>query len=263
MPIARLSSAELHYELAGDQRAQRRVLVILGTDSKLGQGLSPFGWPGSERFSLLSYEHRDLGRSRSLQAGQPSMADFAADALELTEHLGWSSFSLVGISFGGMVAQELALLASERVERLVLAVTSGGGSLGASHPLHELYPRPADERAGAMAALLDTRATADPGLAAALRAYAAGGPEGAPPGGLRRQLEARRLHDVSDRLGALQVPCLIVAGRYDGLAPPERSAALAAAIRGARLAVLDGGHGVLLQDPCAWPLIAAFLDAPL
>ena len=60
-------------------------------------------------------------------------------------------------------------------------------------------------------------------------------------------------------LGQLAMPCLVVAGRHDGIAPPERSAAIAAAIPGARLAVFDGGHGVLLQDPAAWPMIAAFL----
>ncbi len=260
MPIAPLSSADLYHELEDPGGGAARVLVIPGTDSDLRAEPRPFGWPGSERFAVLSYEHRDLGRSRSHDAAQPQMADFAADALELADHLDWPTFSLVGISFGGMVAQELALSAPERIERLVLAVTSGGGELGSSYPLHELYARPAGERAAVMAELIDTRAGEDPALAAALRAYvAATSPDGPPPEGLRRQLEARRGHDVSGRIAALRMPCLIVAGRYDGLAPPERSAALAAAIPGSRLAILDGGHGVLLQDRAAWPLIAAFL----
>jgi 3-oxoadipate enol-lactonase len=257
MPIARLSAADLYHELEDPGGGARRVLVIGGTGSDLRAEPRPFGWPGAERFAVLSYDHRDLGRSRGHGDGQPRMADFAADALELADHLGWPTFSVLGISFGGMVAQELALLAPERIERLVLAVTSGGGTLGSSYPLHELNARPARERAAVMVELLDSRSASDPDLAAALLAYVSAA---APPdAGLLRQLEARRHHDVSARIGAIQAPCLVVAGRYDRLAPPERSEALAAAIPGAQLEILDGGHGVLLQDPAAWPLIAAFL----
>ena len=46
------------------------------------------------------------------------MADYAADALALLDHVGWATTRLVGISFGGMVAQEIAVTAPERIERL-------------------------------------------------------------------------------------------------------------------------------------------------
>ncbi len=265
MPVARLSGADLHYELQAPAEgpAVRRVLVIPGTGSDLRVEPRPLGWPGSERLELLSYEHRDLGRSRSRAGEQPAMLDFAADALELAAHVGWQEFAVVGISFGGMVAQELALLAPGRVERLVLAITSGGGELGSSYPLHELFALPAAERTELWAGLLDTRSRESPELASALRAYVARGEaDGPPPPGLLRQLEARRGHDAAARIGRLRMPCLVLGGRYDGVAPPERSQALAAAIPGARLAILEGGHGVLLQDPLAWPLIGAFLGAP-
>ncbi len=268
MPVARLSSASLYYELHPPAGAQAggagpaRVLVVPGSGSDLREPPGAFGWPGSERLAVLSYEHRDLGRSQAAGQEPPSMEDLAADALELADHVGWHTFSVVGISFGGMVAQELALRAPERVVKLVLAITSGGGGLGSSYPLHELYARPAEERLALLVSLLDTRTAEDPQLAAALRGFLATS-DSLHPGevspGLVRQLDARRRHDASARVGELTMPCLVVAGRHDGIAPPERSAALAAAIPGARLAVLDGGHGVLVQDPAAWPMIAAFL----
>jgi 3-oxoadipate enol-lactonase len=261
MPEAELSNATLHYELreAAAGAGPCRLLVIGGTDSDLRRPPSPFDWPGADGFSILAYDHRDLGRSRSLDGAQPSMADFAADALELAEHVGWDSFAVLGISFGGMVAEELALLAPERVERLVLVVTSGGGSLGSSFPLHETYALEPQERVERMVHLLDTRTGESAELATALRAFLTAAGDAPPSPGLLRQLEARRGHDVSSRIGALAMPCLIVAGRYDGLAPPDRSTRLAEAIPGARVEILDGGHGVLLQDPMAWPLIASFL----
>jgi 3-oxoadipate enol-lactonase len=264
MPVAQLSSASLYYELhaPSDATDAPPVLVIPGTGSDLREPPGLFGWPGAERFALLSYEHRDLGRSLATGDEPPAMEDFAADALELAGHLDWDTFSVVGISFGGMVAQELALRAPERVTKLVLAITSAGGRLGSSYPLHELYALPAEERLELLVALLDTRTEQDPQLAAAFRSFLAGGSSLHPaevPAGLARQLDARSRHDASARLGELTMPCLVAGGRHDGIAPPERSVALADAIPSARLAIFDGGHGVLLQDPAAWPMIAAFL----
>lgn len=264
MPVASLSSASLYYELHTPDGAaeEMRVLVVPGTGSDLREPPGAFGWPGAERFAVLSYDHRDLGRSRAAAQEPPAMEDFAADALELADHLGWDTFAVVGISFGGMVAQELALRAPERVAKLVLAITSGGGALGSSYPLHELYTLPAEERLELLVALLDIRTAEDRQLAELFRGFLAAGhslhPDQVPPG-LARQLDARSRHDASARLAELTMPCLVAAGRHDGIAPLERSIALAAAIPAARLAVFDGGHGVLLQDPAAWPMIAAFL----
>jgi 3-oxoadipate enol-lactonase len=264
MPVASLSSASLYYELHEPDGVADpvRVLVIPGTGSDLREAPGPFGWPGAERFAVLSYDHRGLGRSRAAGERPATMEDFAADALELADQVGWDAFAVVGISFGGMVAQELALRAPGRVAKLVLAITSAGGALGASYPLHELYALPAEERLELLVSLLDTRTTEDAELAAALHAFLAANHSLHParvPAGLARQLDARSRHDASARLAELTMPCLVAAGRHDGIAPPERSAALAAAIPGARLAIFDGGHGVLLQDPAAWPMIAAFL----
>src|SRR5690242_11326425 len=87
------------------------------------------------------------------------MADYAADAAALLDEIGWERARLVGVSFGGMVAQELAVTAPERVERLALLCTSPGGAGGASYPLHDLAALPEAERARVALGLLDTRFT--------------------------------------------------------------------------------------------------------
>jgi 3-oxoadipate enol-lactonase len=262
MPTAELGEVTLFYELAGSGPP---LLSISGSGGDLRNPPGPFAWPGADGLSLLAFDHRDLGRSVSRSQAQPTMGDFARDALALVDHVGWERFSIFGLSFGGMVAQELALAAGDRVECLVLAATSAGGRLGASYPLHELYELTPRQRGERLVRLLDTRAASDPALAQAIagyltvdRTFVAGEP---PPAGLLRQLEARRHHDTSERLGELRVPTLVAAGSFDGIAPVANASALAEQIPGARMRVFEGGHGFLLQDPQAWPAIAEFVRA--
>ena len=221
--------------------------------------MSSLQWPVVEHFTVAAYDHRGLGRSEPDDPDlQPVMDDFARDAIGLVDHLGWDRFAVVGISFGGMVAQHLAALAGDRVVRLVLGCTSSGGPGGSSYPLHEVAPLPPDERADRMVDLIDTRAAADPELRDVFLPFLK--LDVAPPApGYLQQLEARRHHDAWDRLPTITAPTLVAAGRFDGIAPLANSEALAARIPRAELATFDGGHGFFVQDPTAWPTILGFL----
>ncbi len=197
------------------------------------------------------------------------MADYAADAEGLIEALGWERCAVMGISFGGMVAQEFALRFPQRVERLVLACTSSGGAGGASYPLHELFDLPLEEYARRMVILGDTRRTtawqaANPDQFQALidqtlAALRVGADEPGRRTGAKRQLEARMTHNSYDRLPKLKMPVYLCGGRYDGIALPANLRAMAEQIPGARLELFEGGHLFFLQDPQAFERIKAFL----
>ena len=79
--------------------------------------------------------------------------------------------------------------------------------------------------------------------------------------GERAQLEARRYHDVCDRLAAVACPTLVASGRYDGIAPVSNGAAIAERIPSAELRVYEGGHTFFAQDRRALPDILDFLAA--
>jgi 3-oxoadipate enol-lactonase len=242
--VVPVRGAELYVERAG---AGPPLLSISGSGSALADGMGPATLPLSAAFDVVGWDHRGLGRS-CCEDRALSMADFAADGLALADALGWQEFAVFGVSFGGMVAQELAVTAPDRVTRLVLACTSAGGAGGSSYPLHE---RPSPDR---MAGLMDSR----PDVAGAILSFMTGRAEPVEPG-YTRQLEARRSHDVWDRLPRITAPTLVMSGRHDGIAPVANSVAIASRISGAVHRSYDGGHAFLFQDPTAWSDALAFL----
>jgi 3-oxoadipate enol-lactonase len=265
MPFANVGDVELYYEVAGEGPP---VLFVSGTGSDLRRTPNVFAGPLARHHTVLAYDHRGLGQSS--KPDRPySMAEFAADAAGLLDALGWGPVPVVGVSFGGMVAQELVLTRPHLVTRLVLCCTSSGGAGGASYPLHELSDLDPDERRRVQLAISDTRFDLEwqrehPEQAAAMleRIAADQAPLDDDPHremGARRQLEARRHHDTWDRLDQIRVPTLVAAGDRDGIAPLSNSEALASRIPGARLRVFEGGHLFLVQDRTAWPSILEFL----
>jgi 3-oxoadipate enol-lactonase len=264
MPYAAVDDIELWYERAGEGRP---LLFISGTGSDLRARPGVFDGPYAKAFDLLAYDQRGLGRSSKPDAPY-SMARYADDAAALLDHVGWASARVLGVSFGGMVAQELALRHPERVERLVLACASPGGAGGASYPFHDLAHMDREARARHLIGISDTRrdtawAAANPELLAQFVEIGAADPFADEPGhaiGARRQLEARALHDVWDRLGQIRCPVLIAGGRHDGIALPAAQAKMAARIPGAMLSMFEGGHMFMLQDRAANPAIIDFLN---
>jgi 3-oxoadipate enol-lactonase len=265
MATAQINGLAMYYERAGSGPP---LLFISGTGGDLRVQPNVFASPLAKAFDLLAYDQRGLGRT-SKPDGPYSMAQYADDAAALMADQGWDEGLVVGVSFGGMVAQELALRHPQRVKRLVLACTSPGGAGGASYPFHEIDHLKGEDRARFLMPISDTRRDAAWQAANAedyerFVALAAADPYAGEPGraeGAWRQLEARSHHDTWDRLGDIACPTLIAAGRYDGIALPATQERMAARIPGAELARFEGGHLFMLQDRAAYPAITAFLNA--
>ncbi len=264
MPRERVGDIDIYFERQGEGPP---LLFISGTGADLRNKPNVFDGPFAKAFDLLAYDQRGLGRTSKPDAPY-SMAGYADDAAALMDHIGWDSALVLGVSFGGMVAQELVLRHPGKVKRLVLACTSPGGAGGASFPFHEIGHMDRLTRARHLIPISDTRCDAawaedNPAAYEQWVALTAADPFADEPDhamGARRQLEARALHDTWDRLPQISCPVLIAAGRYDGVALPETQHRLAARIPGAELQVFEGGHMFMLQDRAANPAIAAFLN---
>lgn len=269
MPFTPVRDIEVYYERQTISRQNGpRLLYINGTGGDLRRKPNVFDSPLAAHFDILSYDQRGLGQSSRPDIPY-TMADYADDAAALLDAVGWTNCDVMGVSFGGMVAQELALRHPQRVERLVLACTSSGGLGGASYPLHTLPPYTPAEKARWQIPMADTRLdaawqAANPAEFQALIDLAV---EGSKTGadepnrqiGARRQLEARAGHDTYDRLPGLGMPVFVCGGRYDGIALPDNLEALHRQIPGSRLELFEGGHGFLMQDERAYGRVTEFL----
>lgn len=279
MPLAFVNGIEMYYErfgLVGDLP----ILLISGTGNDLRadprRAEHPLILAG---FDVLMFDQRGLGQTEKPDQ-QYSMADYADDAAGLLKHVGWTQANIIGISFGGMVAQHLAIRHPTLVTSLVLACTSSGGDGGSSFDLLAVADLPEDERIRISVKVMDRRndlSTSPPTWApgfellargsAASRKLQADDPRGAM--GARRQLEARSNHNTYAHLPSVACPALVVGGHYDGQAPKENLQRLADQIGSdsrttpAHLEFFEGGHGFLLQDPTAWPFIINWLNEHL
>jgi pimeloyl-ACP methyl ester carboxylesterase len=264
MPVITTRGFDTYFERTGQGP---RLLFLTGSGTTVGQSrllIDLFG--GS--FDTVAFDYRGMGGS-DIPPAPYGMADCAGDALAVMDGLGWDTARVIGISFGGMVAQELAVTAPERVERLALLCTSAGGQGGSSYPLHELESLTAAERSRTLQTLVDSRfddqwLSGHPGDQQLLRLLdgRTSGLDAEHRRGARWQLDARRGHDVWDRLPSIACPTLVACGRYDGIAPPANSAAIATRIEGSEFRRYEGGHAFFVQDALAFPDVTAFLAEP-
>lgn len=201
----------------------------------LARRLAALGHP------TLRYDLRGHGRSPN-PAGSWGLAELAEDAARLIQEWGRGPVVMLGLSLGGVVAQQLAATRPELLRGLVLAhcdshypeaaraVFSGRIEAARSHGMaavadaalgRYLNPRLRAARPDVEAALRDTLTGTDPS------AYALA-------------CAAVRDADLRGALGRWAGPTLVIGGAEDSGVPPERIQALAASIPGARLQMLDG-----------------------
>ena len=122
MPEAKVGEIRIYYEEHGQGTP---LMMILG----LGQDLAAWGLQIShlsDHFRLILFYNRDAGRS-SRCSGNYTTKTMARDVLALMDHLEIERAHLLGTSMGGMIAQEVAFSAPDRVISLILASTTSSG----------------------------------------------------------------------------------------------------------------------------------------
>jgi pimeloyl-ACP methyl ester carboxylesterase len=248
----------LDYERSG---AGPPLLLIMGMSGSALNWGEPFLEELRGDFEVIAYDHRGVGASTRLD-GPLTIAQLARDAAGLLEALELDSAHVLGISMGGMVAQELALAAPERVRTLTLGCTYCGGE-GSSLTTPEVVRRIVEAMSSGdreLAIRTSWEINVSPAMAAdedawgRFLAIAHRRPVAVPV--IMAQMQAIAAHDTSARLPALRVPTLIVHGTEDQLLPVANARLLASLIPSSSLEILDGvGHLFFWE----WPERAAEL----
>ena len=233
---------ELHHVRRGTGEPLLLIQGMSGTHVSWGD---PFLEALEGDFDLVAYDHRGIGFSPP--TGTPfTIAELADDAAALLDRLGWDSAHVMGISMGGMVAQELALRHPQRIRTLTLGCTYCGGpgsSLAGPEVLQELgvaqMSGDLDVAIEAGYRLNTSEAfRADPSHYAAFREMAVAVP--AKIATIMLQMQAIGGHDTQSRLPQIDLPTLVIHGTEDRMLPFANGELIASLIPGARLELLDG-----------------------
>ena len=250
MAVSRVGDVDLHYEMIDctePWRASRSPIVLLhglGGDWRTWLYQVP---AFCDKATVINVDMRGHGASSAPEA-EWSIADMAHDVVRLLRNLGAERANLIGLSLGGMVALQFALDYPYATHSLVLADTMGG--LGGFAKEWQAAVQFIEENP--MAAVAKRRITAAFSDSAnpVMRDYFVDRVARNEKASYERSARALLRFSVSDRLGEIGVPALVVVGEEDRVTPPELSEELATKIPGARLARIPGaGHLANLEKP--------------
>ncbi len=252
MSIAKAGEVELDYERSGSGPPLLLIMGMSGTALHWGE---PFLEPLRRDFDVIVYDHRGVGASSRLE-GAVTIAQLAEDAAGLLAALEIESAHVVGISMGGMVAQELALTHPERVRTLMLGCTYCGGE-GSSLTAPEVIQRLTEamfsgDRQRALRAAFEVNVSAAMADDSELfeRSLAIDAQRAVAVPVVMAQMQACMAHDTSARLSELTTPTLVVHGTEDQMLPVENGRLIASRIPGSRLEIFDGvGHLFFWEQP--------------
>lgn len=249
MPTTTNDGIELAFEVSGDGPP---LLIISGLSAE--RSFWNLSRPLLSGFTLVEFDNRDIGKSGRANAPYGA-ADMARDARAVLDAAGISRAHVLGHSLGGVVAQELALMAPGRVDRLVLANTFARNDLYTSEImrlLRELRIQLDDELTfGAVLTtfVLGMRTLKSvPLFASVQQALDAGLYQ--EKDAFLRQLDACARVDTLARLGGISAPTFVLYTDDDRLFSPALVREVAQAIRGARLEeIVDSGHCPMVEAP--------------
>jgi proline iminopeptidase len=238
------------------------------------------GGPGADHWSLVAfrrladqcllvfYDHRGNGRSAGVPIATMTWDNLTGDADELRRRLGFERWAVLGHSFGGSVALEYALRYPQAVSHLVLLDAGGDSRWSLERAPEILAARGYGPETVALARRFFSGRIEPPEMTTALMRFGGAYYHHPTPMLLARELLAERhtrmrpealifagQHlvpgwSVMDRLGEINAPTLVIAGRDDFIFPPEHQAELARGIPHATLRIIErAGHNAHAERP--------------
>jgi 3-oxoadipate enol-lactonase len=250
MPVATINDIDLHYKLEGDGR--ETIVLINGLADDLETWAFQMDDFLAAGYRVLRFDNRGIGAS-SKPAGPYSSRMLADDAKALVDRLGITNFHLMGVSMGGMIAQEYALAYGADLRSATFGCTYAAPGPFCSR-MFSMWAGMAPVL-GVPFVMRDVTLWAftvpffeqrEPELAEfeqAMRYL------DQPVHAYLAQLAVIQQHDTTGRLGQITTPTLVLAGDQDILIPVALSRRLADGVAGSQFATTPGGHACLWEHP--------------
>jgi len=252
MPKAKVNDININYKVEG----QGEPLVMI-----MGYSGPRIGWIFQTRvfkklYRVITFDNRGVGKTDEPE-GPYTIRMMADDTIGLMDYLDIDSAHILGVSMGGMIAQELAINYPDRVKKLVLGCNSAKNVLAK------------DEIGGIAPELQEVMELTDPSDADVLKGFSTllslssnkwyismlmkyliplrvrilGGIVG-----LKGQAEACRTHDTLARLHMIEAPTLVITGAADRLILPSSSDVIADQIPNAKLVKVENGSHLFMVE---------------
>jgi pimeloyl-ACP methyl ester carboxylesterase len=251
MPHKELANINLYYEVHGQGTP---LVMIRGLGSNLDHWYAQAP-TFAQYYKVMTFDNRGIARTND-PGGDYTVPMMAADTLGLMDALDLEQAYVMGLSMGGMIAQELAICHPNRIRGLVLVCTHCGGTeqVGPSAEVSALFKEMVFEntpeaKVKAASTLFDRQTLEhSPEIPAYYSQVSLKHPAKAEI--LMKQWQAVLQHDTFDRLPQITAPTLVITGTEDLLIPPRNSKILAEKIPRAELRIIPGGgHQVLIEQP--------------
>lgn len=247
--VERPDGARIAWSSDGDPGAPP-VLLIMGLAYPAAMWFRLV--PGlAERYRVLRVDNRGAGETGDVPGAPYAVETMAADCLAVLDEAGVDAAHVVGISMGGLVAQEIAVSASRRVRSLCLMATHPGIEHAVMNP-------------EALALVTSGRAEMTPQEAAEASIpfnyaqttprerieedWAVRFPLACSLAGYTAQVQGTLPWTRYDDLPRISVPTLVMHGEIDALVPPENGRRIAERIPGAEHVTVAGANHVLMTD---------------
>jgi aminoacrylate hydrolase len=251
MPTIQSADAEIHYEVTGSGSPVLLIAGLGGVGTTWGPQVAHF----ARRHTVILPDHRGTGRSTHTAKGQ-SISQHAADFAAIVQELALGPVHVVGSSTGGAITQAMALDHPALVRTATIA-----SSWARVDPFFrrqfsaraEMIAKAGVEAATEMGALF----LFDPRFQMTNQPVVQAWVDAAVKGASRADIALKRMdmilaHDRLDDLARITCPTLVIVGEADFCTPPHLSDQMAAAIPGAELAKLPGGHFFFMEHPVAF-----------
>lgn len=249
MPNARINGINIDYIVEGQGAP---LVMIMGVGGGRSSWLYQTGF-FKKYYRTVTFDNRGVGKSDK-PSGPYSIKMMADDTIGLMDHLGIEKAHVLGVSMGGMIAQEIAINYPERVDKLVLGCTfakadtsTRSTEMNTATEANEKTPQNEASQRKVISAMLAlsfnnrfNRIFILPFAKIAIRFYS--------PTGIAEQMKAVSTHDTVDRLKMIKAPTLVITGTDDRLVNPTSSEVIAKLVPNAKLVrVSGGGHTFFME----------------